>query len=238
MIKDNPSISFDQLVEYKFNTGMEVADRFLDDLLSCVEQYPGPEALQAAIILKAWDRKTDNGSKGAVLFAAWWNDVRSDMFEKQWDKDNPVTTPSGLKEKKQAVEILVKSYKTLKEKYGTADIAWGEVNRFRIGSFDYPANGGPDNLGIFRTMYFADDKDNKKHAIAGDTYIAVTEFGDKVKASVLLGYGNATQPGNKHIGDQLKMLSEKKLRPALLEKDDILKNLEKQEFLTIDKLLY
>ncbi len=77
-------------------------------------------------------------------------------------------------------------------------------------------------------MYFADDKDNRKHAIAGDTYIAVTEFGEKVKASVLLSYGNATQPGNKHIGDQLKMLSDKKLRPALLEKDEILRNLEKQ----------
>ena len=100
MIKDNPSISFDQLVDYKLNTGMEVADRFLDDLLSAVEQFPGPEALEAAVILKAWDRKTDNGSKGAVLFAAWWNEVRSDMFENQWNKDNPVTTPSGLKDEK------------------------------------------------------------------------------------------------------------------------------------------
>jgi acyl-homoserine-lactone acylase len=236
MIKDNPSITFDQLVAYKLNTGMEVADRFLDDLLSCTEKFPGTEALEAAVILNAWDRKTDNNSKGAVLFATWWNDIRNDMFEKPWDKDNPVTTPSGLKDKKQAVELLVKAYKTVKEKYGKADIAWGEVNRFRIGAYDYPANGGPDNFGIFRTMYYADDKDNKKHAIAGDTYIAVTEFGDKVKASVLLGYGNATQPGNKHAGDQLGMLSEKKLRPALLEKDAIRQNLEKQEYLPIEKL--
>jgi acyl-homoserine-lactone acylase len=80
-------------------------------------------------------------------------------------------------------------------------------------------------------MYFADDKDNKRHAVHGDTYVAVTEFGDKVKASVLLSYGNATQAGNKHIGDQLKMMSEKKLRSALLEKDDILKNLEERESL-------
>lgn len=232
MIKNNLSISFNQLIDYKLNTGMEVADRFLNDLLSAVEQYPGPEALEAASVLRAWDRKTDTNSKGAVLFAAWWNEVRSDMFENQWNNDNPVTTPSGLKEKKQAVDLLVKVSKSVKDKYGSIDIAWGEVNRFRIGEYDYPANGGPDNLGVFRTMYFADDKDNKKHAIAGDTYIAVTEFGEKVSASVLLGYGNATQPGNKHIGDQLKMLSEKKLRPALLEKDDILKNLEKQEYLS------
>ena len=231
LIRDNPSISFDQLVDYKLNTGMEVADRFLNDLLSAVEQFPGPEALEAAAVLKTWDRKTDAGSKGAVLFSAWWNEIRSDMFEVQWNKENPVTTPSGLKDKKKAVEILVKASKSVKEKYGSIDIAWGDVNRFRMGTYDFPANGGPDNLGIFRTMYFADDKDNKKYAIAGDTYVAVIEFGEKVRASVLLSYGNATQPGNRHNGDQLKMLSEKIMRPALLEKAEILKNLEERESL-------
>jgi acyl-homoserine-lactone acylase len=48
-----------------------------------------------------------------------------------------------------------------------------------------------------------------------------------------LSYGNATQPGNKHLGDQLQMLSEKKLRSALLEQTDILKNLERRESLNI-----
>lgn len=231
MIKDNPSISFDQLVDYKLNTGMEVADRFLNDLLSAVDQYPSAEALEAAAILKAWDRKTDSGSKGAILFEAWWNALKFDMLEIRWNKENPVTTPSGLKDRKLAVEILVKASKSVKEKYGSIDIGWGEVNRFRIGTYDYPANGGPDNLGVFRTMYFAEDKDNKRHAIHGDTYVAVTEFGETVKASVLLSYGNATQPGNKHAGDQLKMMSEKQMRPALFYREDVEKNIEKREIL-------
>jgi hypothetical protein len=34
------------------------------------------------------------------------------------------------------------------------------------------------------------------------------------------------------------MLSEKKLRPALLERAEILQNLEKHEYLTIGKLHY
>lgn len=213
---------------------MEVADRFLNDLLTATEQFPSPEALEAAAVLKAWDRKTEPGSKGAVLFESWWNEIGNDMFEVQWNNESPVTTPSGLKDKRMAAEILVKACKAVKEKYGSIDVAWGEVNRFRIGTYDYPANGGPDNLGVFRTMYFIDDNDNKKLAVSGDTYVAVTEFGEKVRASVLLSYGNATQPGNNHSGDQLKMLSEKKMRPALLDKADILENLEKRESLVIE----
>jgi len=46
---------------------------------------------------------------------------------------------------------------------------------------------------------------------------------------VSLSYGNASQPGNKHVYDQLKLMSAEKLRPALLDKADVLKNLEEKE---------
>jgi hypothetical protein len=45
-------------------------------------------------------QENDNGSKGAVLYVTWWNGIRNDMFEIPWNNGNPVTTPSGLKEKK------------------------------------------------------------------------------------------------------------------------------------------
>jgi acyl-homoserine-lactone acylase len=83
-------------------------------------------------------------------------------------------------------------------------------------------------------MYFQLNKqNNKNYAYFGDSYVAVTEFGEKIKAQVLLSYGNATQPGSKHIGDQLKLLSDKKLRPALLAKEDALRNMEEKEVLEI-----
>jgi acyl-homoserine-lactone acylase len=78
-------------------------------------------------------------------------------------------------------------------------------------------------------MNFAEGQDKKRITVQGDTYVAVTEFGEKLRAEVLLSYGNASQPGSKHQGDQLKLLSEKKLRPALLEKAEVLKNLESRE---------
>lgn len=48
-----------------------MAERFLDDLLAAVEQYPDPVAVEAAAVFckNRTNWETNTGSKGAVLFA-------------------------------------------------------------------------------------------------------------------------------------------------------------------------
>jgi acyl-homoserine-lactone acylase len=233
MIKEDQSITFEELVNYKHDTRMEAAERFLDDLIAAIDKYPDKKAGEAAEILRKWDKKTDADSRGAVLFATWWDMIRSNMFAIPWSADKPNSTPDGLSDPVKAVELLRKAADEVIKKYGSLDVKWGDVYRFRINDIDLPANGGPGDYGIFRTVNFASAPNNKKFAVHGETYVAVTEFGEKVKAEVILSYGNASQRGNKHIGDQLRLMAEKKLRPALLELSDIKKNLEKKETLTI-----
>ena len=233
MILGNPSLSFDQLVGIKMNTGVEAADRFLDDLLKAVDKYPDPVAVEAALVLKSWDRKTEADSRGAVLFTKWFDKLSYKIFEIPWSPEHPVTTPDGLKDQKLAVDLLVQAADETRKKYGSLDVAWGSVYRFRMNNQDLPANGGPGEYGIFRTIGFMDDADGKKRAVFGDTYIAVTEFSNPVKAMVLMSYGNASQPGSNHTDDQLGLLAAKKLRPALLSREDIMKDLEKKEVLSM-----
>lgn len=232
MVKDNQSISFDQLIEYKNNTEMEAANRFLDDLLMAVRNHPDTLAAKAAQILERWDRKTEADSRGAILFAAWWDRINGRMFRTPWNPDEPVSTPDGLKDEKLVVSLLSQAAGQVVSQYGSLDIAWGEVNRFTGNGHDYPANGGAgDRYGLFRTVYFADIPGNRKAAMAGETFIAAVEFGEKVRAMVCLSYGNATQEGNPHRGDQLALMSRKELRPALLERSEILRQVARQELL-------
>lgn len=233
LVLAHPEVSFEQLAAIKMDTGIEAADRFLDDLFLAVDAYPYTAAIEAAEVLKAWDRRTDADSKGAVLFARWFDKLPHTIFKIPWSLEHPVSTPDGLNDQKLAVELLIRAADETRQKYGTLDISWGSIHRFRMNNLDLPANGGPGEYGIFRTIGYADDPDGKKRAVFGDTYIAVTEFSDPVRAMVLLGYGNATQPGNLHAGDQLGLMAAKKLRPALLNRNDIVHNLEKSEILPI-----
>lgn len=233
LVKDDTSISFDELAGYKLNTGLEAADRFLDDLLAAVEQYPDSLTQQAASVLTSWDKKTNSDSKGAVLFTAWFDQFNPRMAAVGWDPQRSVSTPDGLNDPKKAVDLLRNAASQVRQRYGRLDIAWGEVNRFGPSGADYPANGGSDQYGIYRTIYFIPDprQPQRNQAVSGDTYVAVTEFGEKLRAGVSLSYGNASQPGHKHNGDAWKQMSSKQLREALLDKPAVLRQLEKKETL-------
>jgi len=232
LLLKHDKISFEQLQEIKHNTGMEAADRFLPDLLKAVSKYPDQEVNDAVSILKNWDRKTDAGSRGAVLFSEWWNRVDRSLFLKQWDPAQPVSTPYGLADEMKAVKLLKDAYEYTKNSYGSPDVAWGDIHRFRIEKTDIPANGGPgDQYGIFRTMSYLKDSDGKLRVIHGDTFYAIVEFGKKFRAEVIMAYGNSSQPGTRHRTDQIIMFSLHKTRPALADKKSISENIGYKETL-------
>jgi acyl-homoserine-lactone acylase len=231
MLDEDDSISFDELVEYKHSTRMELADRILDDLIPASNRRGGL-ARQAADVLESWDREANADSRGAVLFEAWVREIGMgpDVFRTPWSAANPITTPDGLRDPSAAAEALESAARTVRETHGTLDVAWGDVYRLRYAGRDLPANGGPGALGIFRVLSFASDGDVQT-ARHGDTYVAAIEFSDPVQARVLLSYGNATQPGSSHRGDQLELFANKQLRPAWRTRSDIEANVEKSEII-------
>jgi acyl-homoserine-lactone acylase len=228
MLSEDKKISFDELIKYKHSTRMEMADRILDDLLNAVKTHGNAGALEAAKVLEAWDRCAEADSRGAVLFEAWVKEMKGQIFAKEWQADSPFTTPAGLKDPKAAAIALESAANITREKHGALDVPWGDVYRIKYGGKDLPANGGSGRLGIFRSMYFYPDQ-GTLNMVSGDCYVAAVEFSNPVKAKVVLGYGNATQPHSKHCFDQIELMAQKKLRPALLTRSEILEHLEKKE---------
>jgi acyl-homoserine-lactone acylase len=55
----------------------------------------------------------------------------------------------------------------------------------------------------------------------GETYISMIEFSKPMKAMGLLTYGESSQYGSKHMGDQLDLLSKEQLRPIWLTRAEV-----------------
>jgi acyl-homoserine-lactone acylase len=98
--------------------------------------------------------------------------------------------------------------------------------RLRVGEYDLPGNGGGDPNGVFRVAWYVPDGNGTYELMGGDSWVAVIEFSTPLKARVLVGQGNATQPGSPHVGDQLALFAAKQLREPWLTRDAIEANLE------------
>jgi acyl-homoserine-lactone acylase len=240
MFQDDASITYDELVAYKHSTHMELADRILDDLFTAIDQYGNEVAKEAKTVLQAWDRNSDAGSKGAVLFYLWSEtmDVYNEKtYAVKWDENNPRATPDGLSDPKNAVTKLQEAAMKLKAVNVKLDVSWGDAVRLKTGTINLPANGADGSVGAFRVSWPRMGEDGRFQISGGDSWVGVLEFGEKVNAQVLLSYGNATQKGHPNAGDQLKLYSEKKLRVPNFYPADVQKNKVRAEVLKNGKFV-
>lgn len=230
LVGADPPLTLETMVTRKHSTRMLMAEILVKDLIAAA-RAAGGAAAAAADVLSAWDMNADATSRGAVLFEAWYRrHARSgSVFATRWSEAEPLTTPRGLANPDAAVAALVEAAETVKKQHGALDVAWGDVYRLRVGKMDLPANGGPGDLGIFRVVGFSEDKDGKMRAVGGESYVAAVEFGPTVRAYSLISYGNASQAGSPHVGDQLELFAKQTLKTVWLTRADIEKNLERRE---------
>jgi acyl-homoserine-lactone acylase len=226
-------ITLADLKAMKLSTRSEIADRFVDDLVAAARRQGTAKAKEAAEILATWDRHGDNTSDGAFLFlrfiqAAGNNFQNIGGYAVPADPRQPLTTPRGFADEAKAAALLDSEARRIESEYKTLHVVWGDVIRLRRGALDLPGNGVPGTLGGIRTIGTSAFVDGKAQIQGGDTFYAVIEFsktGPPV-GEALLGYGNWTRAGSKHIDDQLALASQKKMRPIMRSRQVIEKNLE------------
>jgi acyl-homoserine-lactone acylase len=230
MITEDPKVSYDQLIAKKHSTRMELADKVLPDLLAAAKS-----GSEAARVLEKWDRTTDIDSRGGVLFQRWADKHfagAGGMAAKMrvpFDFSKPLDSAYGLKDPAGALTALDAAAGEIRAEYGALDVKWGDVYRFASGNADVAGNGGAGGSGLFRTIAFSRKVGNRFYAAQGETIVCAVEFGRAQRAQCTLGYGNSSQPGSKHLEDQLPLMQQKALHPVWREKKDVEANLEKRE---------
>jgi acyl-homoserine-lactone acylase len=235
MVSEDKSITYEELLAYKHNTRAELADAVLPDLLAMKDAAGSDLAKRALGVLAAWDRHLEAESRGAVLFQMFADryfgtgDFTGDRFRVPYNPQDPLRSAEGIADAKAALTALEQAAANCQQLYGALDVPYGEVYRFQRGAKDLPANGGAGRLGLFRTMTFGKRQGNKFYPSHGETFVCAIEFGKQQRAQCLLGYGNASQPGSKHVDDQLPLMVEKRLHPVWRERNDIEANLERRE---------
>ncbi len=256
MLEETPKFTFNDLLQKKLSTRMEMADRLLPDLLQATGQYGTPRAKQAAAVLAAWDRQTEANSRGALLFYTWAQrfvgpsvsmipDAARKNFAVPYDITQPLTTPRGLADPKRAAQMLDEAAAETIKTYGALDTPWGSIMRLQINNqsdgntanhrttalngVDLPGNGGYGNLGIFRVVTYGPMQDGTKTPIHGDGFTLALEFTTPMHVKSLVSYGDSSQPGSPHHTDQLPLFRDKQWRDVYLTHADVAAHTEHRD---------
>jgi acyl-homoserine-lactone acylase len=155
--------------------------------------------------------------------------VDGDWYAEPWSVTQPLSTPNGLAAPEDALETLAAVAAEIDESFGAVDAAYGQVYRMRLGGRDVPARTGDASAGMPAVGGFDRAGDGHYEITDGDTFFAVVQFSKPLRAEGLLPYGNSSQPGSPHVGDQLELFSKGELRRLWLDRDDVLENLELRE---------
>ena len=209
-----------------------MADRLLPELVPLAEKSDDPDLKAAAALLKGWDHCYEPDAKGALLFETWAaifspkNFTVLSNYRESWSPAAPISTPTGLKDPAAALTMLKQAVAKTRELYGAVDRPYGEVSRFHLGDTDLPANGGFGNTGVFRTITWGPMTKGERTPIHGETWVSMVEFGTPMKAVGLMSYGNSSQPGSKHSGDQLPYLATKTFRTLWTTRTEVEQHIE------------
>jgi len=203
------SITPEEFAAYKFDIAYSERSRVAAIVGEALAIDPGQDAdLKAAqTLLRNWDRRANQESRGAALaiLTAWA--VETDPH----DGGPRPTVPVALNQ----------TIKALKTHFGRIDPTWGEVNRLRRGGVDLPVDGGPDTL---RAIYGEPGPDGKLTAVAGDTFIMIVEWDRDgvLKSRSIHQFGSATlDKASKHYADQAPLFAAKRFKPVLFTEEQL-----------------
>lgn len=235
LLLQSGKITLEDLKAMKLSTRSEIADHFVDDLVDAARRHGSAKAKEAAEILAAWDREGETTSDGTLLFLRFVQAAGGQFrniggYAVPPDPREPLTTPRGFADPARAAQLLEREALRLEDEYDTLHVRWGDVVRLRRGLLDLPGNGMPSLLGGIRTIALGPFVDGTAEIRGGDTFYAVVEFsktGPPV-GEALLGYGNWSRVGSRHIDDQLALASQKKMRPIWRTREAVERNLERR----------
>jgi penicillin amidase/acyl-homoserine-lactone acylase len=171
---------------------------------------------QAQEILRHYDMTAKADSRGAALA------IMTGL---------PAIAPAYAgKPQRDAVPYLRQAIHTLMTHFGRLDPTWGEVNRFRRGAIDAPADGGPDVLRDFEAT-IEPGPDGKFEAAKGDTLVYFVEWDKqgKVSAQSIHQFGSATlDAASPHYADQAPIFLREEMKPVWLDETELRQHLERE----------
>ena len=234
-------LTLDSLIELAYDTYLPGADFLISGLLDAAKKAPvkTQEAKDAIALLKDWDFRVSESSVEMTLanfyLNAYYKSGKIPSIEGnkritllgRFDYINKTSAPE------ERLEVFQTALDILKADFGSWQTPWGEFNRYQrndgeiFQEFDDAkpslpvgmASSSWGALASFGTRFGENTK--RQYGTSGNSFVAVVEFGDKVKAKSMLAGGQSSDPNSPHFDDQSQRYADGDFKDVAYYREDV-----------------
>jgi len=240
-------LTLDSLIDLAYDTYLPAADQLITGLLNAAKtaNIGTQEARDAIDLLSKWDFRVSATSIEMTLAQFYLNAYyRSRKIPTALRKSkNPTFAIFDYMQTKSPAEERLAIFQSAIDKltadFGTWQTPWGEFNRYQrndgsiVQKFDdakpsIPVGMASASWGALASYGTRFGKDTKRqYGVSGNSFVAVVEFGDKVKAKSILAGGQSSDPQSPHFDDQAQPYADGQFKTVAFYKEDVIKRAEK-----------
>jgi len=210
--------TLNSLVTTAYDSYLPSFERMIPPLLKAYDAAPATDPLKAKLadqiaVLRAWDYRWGVSSVATSLAVFWGEDVMrrvgTDARRAKVNSELYLAQAPGAT----LLQSLAAASDKLAADFGKWQTPWGDINRFQrvngdiVQPFDDSKPSIPvgfassrwGSLASFGAKAYPGTK--KWYGTSGNSFVAVIEFGDSVRARAVSAGGESGDPGSKHFLD-------------------------------------
>ena len=228
-------LNLDTFLELAYDPYLPAFSFLIPELLGSISPTLPAAYAPAMELLRNWDYRTSKESV-AMSIAHFYGENYQRRFRSlsRFAEPNPnakIPTPAELQ------AVLIQTLEQMNADFGSWNTPWGEINRFQRLSGDIDAgfdDGKPyvpiglasGNWGAL-AAYGARATENTKrlYGYRGNSFVAVVEFGAKVRAKSILAGGQQADPNSPHFFDQAQRYADAKFKEVPFYREDVEKRM-------------
>jgi len=247
LLQKADDLTLDTLLDLAYDTYLPGADLLVSGLLEATKTaQPKTDEARAAIeLLKTWDFRVSESSVSMTLAQFYLNayyrsgKIPSMSGNKRITRLGRFDYMSKTATPEERIEVFQIAIDKLAEDFGSWKTAWGEFNRYQRNDGEIfqefndskpsiavgMASGSWGALASYGTRFGKDTK--RQYGTSGNSFVAVVEFGDKVKAKSMLAGGQSSDPDSPHFDDQAQRYADRQFKEVAYYREDVEKRAKK-----------
>jgi len=244
VLEGKKDFTIESLRAAAYDSYLTAFDETLPNLFKAFDSIESRDSLKQAVseqvaLLRSWDQRFGEESVATSVAIMWATELQARA--RNHAREEGVSLTHFL-ESGDHPEVWLESLLAAKDKlesdFGSWSTPWGEINRFQrltgdiVQPFDDSKPSIPvgftsatwGSLAAYGQRTFNNTK--KIYGTRGNSFVAVVEFGDSLKAIAVTAGGQSGDPASPHFNDQAPLYASGQLRPVYFYKSDIEKHKE------------